>query len=131
MQYEKNICENIVKTAFGEKDSPNVRADMQARNMGPHMNLQAIGPNGDRFYMPNAPYVLSAEDKAKVLRVLKALRTPSHYASALHTKISKGKLNGLKLHDFHVLLQNILPLCFRRISNKAFAGAVIRPSRVF
>lgn len=131
MHCEKNICENLVKTAFGEKDSPAVRADMQARNIRPHLHLQAIGPNRDRFYMPDAPYVLSPEDKAKVLRVLKALRTPSHYASALHTKISKGKLSGLKSHDFHVLLQQILPLCFRRISNKAFAAAVIRLSRVF
>lgn len=66
-----------------------------------------------------------------MLRVLKNLRTPSHYVSTLHTKISKGKLSGLKSHDFHVLLQQILPLCYRKISNKAFAGTIIRISRVF
>ena len=124
MHYEKNLCENIVKTTFGEKDSAALRVDMEVRNIQPHLHLRRVGPNKDRLYMPDATYVLSAEDKTKVLRVLKTLRTPTHYVGALHTKISKGK-------DFHVLLQQILPLCFRRILNKSFAAAVIRVSKVF
>ena len=131
MHCEKNICKNILKTAFGEKDSHTVRADMQARNIRPHLHMHAVDPNRDRLYMPDATYVLSAEDKARVLCILKSLRTPSHYVGASHTKISKGKLSGLKSHDFHVLLQQILPLCFQKISNKAFAGAVIHLSKVF
>jgi len=131
MHCEKNISENILRTTFGEKDTPAVRADMQARGIRPQLHLQPAGPNGDRFYMPDASYVLTTEDKGKVLRVLKALRTPTNYVSALHKKISKGKLSGLKSHDFHVLLQQVLPLCFRKVSNKGLAGAVIRLSRVF
>jgi hypothetical protein len=65
------------------------------------------------------------------MRVLKILRTPTNYIAALHTKIRKGKLSCLKSHDYHVLMQQILPLCFRKVSNKALAGAVIRLSRVF
>jgi hypothetical protein len=131
MHCEKNIVENILKTTFGEKDTPAVRVDLQARGIRPHLHLQPLGPNGDRYYMPDASYVLSTDDKAKVLRVLKSLRTPTHYVSALHKKISKGKLSGLKSHDFHVLLQQILPLCFRKVSNKSLAGVVIRLSKVF
>lgn len=78
MHCEKNISENILRTTFGEKDSPTVREDLQARRIFPHLHLQPADPNMDRFYMPNAPYVLSAEDKAKILQVLKALRTPTH-----------------------------------------------------
>lgn len=131
MHCEKNISENILRTAFGEKDSPSVRADMQARGIRPHLHIQTTGPNRDRFFMPDASYVLSATDRAKVLQVLKNLRTPTNYVAALHTKISKGKLSGLKSHDYHILMQQILPLCFRKVSNKALAGAVIRLSRVF
>jgi hypothetical protein len=131
MHCEKKISENILRTTFGEKDTPSVRADMQARGIRPQLHLQPVGPNGDRVFMPNASYVLTAEDKAKVLRVLKSLRTPTNYVSALHKKISKGKLSGLKSHDFHVLLQQVLLLCFRKISNKSLARAVIRLSRVF
>ena len=131
MHCEKNLAENILRTTFGEKDSPSVRADMAARGIKPQLHLQPCGPNRDRFYMPDAPYVLSPTDKAKVLHILKQLRTPTNYVAALHTKISKGKLGGLKSHDYHVLMQQILPLCFRKISNKALAGDVIRLSRIF
>jgi hypothetical protein len=131
MHCEKNISENILKTAFGEKDSLSVRADMQARGIRAHLHLEPTGPNRDRFYMPDAPYVLSGTDQAKVLRVLKNLRTPTNYVASLHTKISKGKLSGLKSHDYHILMQQILPLCFRKVANKAMAGAVIRLSRIF
>jgi len=104
---------------------------MQARGIRRHLHLQAIGPQRDRLCMPDASYVLLAIEKAMVLRILKNLRTPMHYVSPLYKKISKGKLSGLKSHDFHVLLQQILPLCFRKISNKQLVGTVIWLSRVF
>ena len=131
MHCEKNISENFLKTTFGDKDTLAVRADIQAPGIRPHLHLQPIRPNRERIYMPDAPYVLSVDNKAKVLRVLKSLRTPTHYISSLHKKIEKGKISGLKSHDFHVLLQQILPLCFRKVSNKALAGTIIRVSRVF
>ena len=78
MHCEKNICENVLKTTFGEKDMPAVRVDMQARGIRAHLHLQPRGPNRDQLYMLHASYVLSAVDKAKVLQVLKSLRTPTH-----------------------------------------------------
>ena len=86
MHCKKNLSENIVKTTFGDKDSPAVRADMQARGIRPQLHLQTRGPNGDQLHMPHASYVLSAADKAKVLCVLKCLRTPTNYVSALYNK---------------------------------------------
>lgn len=67
MHCEKNISENLLRITFGEKDTPAVRAGMQARGIIPHLHLQAIGENRDRLHMPDAPYVLSVKDKAKVL----------------------------------------------------------------
>ena len=120
-----------MKTVFGEKDGAAVRANMEAKNIRLHLHLQEDGANYRKVFTSDATYVLLQEDKDKVLRVLKSLRTPTHYASALHTKISKEKLLGLKSHDFHVFLQQILPLCFCKIRNKDLAWAVIYLSRVF
>ena len=131
MHCEKNILENLVKTTFGEKDTVAVQADLQARSIRPHLHLQPVGQNRDRLYMPDASYVLTTDDKAKVLQVLKNLRTPTNYVLTLYKKISKGKLSGLKSHYFHVLLQQILPLCYRKVSNKNLASAIVRLSRVF
>ena len=58
MHCEKNIANNIMKTAMGDKDFPAVRADIQARNIRPHLHLQMVGPNNDRVYMLDATYVL-------------------------------------------------------------------------
>ena len=67
MHCEKNLSENIVKTMFGEKDTAAVRADLQARGIRPHLHLQPVGQNRDRLHMPDASYVLTTDDKAKVL----------------------------------------------------------------
>jgi len=45
MHCANNISENLLKTAFGEKDTAAVRADMQARGIRPHLHLQAVGAN--------------------------------------------------------------------------------------
>ena len=75
MHCEKNISENLVRTAFGEKDTAAVRADMEARNIRPHLHLREVEGSRGRVYMPDATYVLSQEDRAKVLRVLEMLRS--------------------------------------------------------
>jgi len=113
-----------MRTIFSEKDTPTIRANIQSRGIHPHLHLRNCGVNQDQFHMPHASYVLTGDDKAKVLRVMKSLKTPKDYVLALHKKISKGKLSGLKSHDFHMLLQQILPLCYRKISNKALAMAI-------
>jgi len=46
-------------------------------------------------------------------------------------KISKGKLSGLKSHDFHVFLQQTLLLCYQRIENKTIVVIMMHFNRVF
>lgn len=131
MHCEKNVCKNIVKTLFGEKDNPSTRIDMHVQNIRPHQWLQNTGTNSDKYYMPDVSYVLSSKDRAMFLTTLKALKTPTNYVSALHKRINKGKLSGLKSHDYHILMQQILPLCLRNIGNEKLVGAIVRISRVF
>ena len=47
MHCEKNVCDNILKTLLGEKDSPAVRIDLQNRGICPQMWLVQRGPNVD------------------------------------------------------------------------------------
>lgn len=39
------------------------------------------------------------------------LKLPSGYASSFKKHVVKGKLGAMKSHDYHVLFQQILPLC--------------------
>lgn len=102
MHTEKNVVENILRTLFGEKDNMKVRLDLQNRNIRSRLWLRRMGNGDGRAYMPDATYVLSKSDQAQFLRTLKALKLPTHYCGTLHSKISKGKLSGLKSHDYHV-----------------------------
>lgn len=104
MHCEKNILENIVKTTFGKKDYLAIWGGMEACNIQLHLHLRQEGLNPNKFYMLDTPYVLSSEDKAKVLWILKSLKTLTHYIGAFYTKNKRGKSSSLKSHDFHVHL---------------------------
>jgi hypothetical protein len=81
--------------------------------------------------MPDAPYVLSATEKCEFFEILRSIRTPSCYVSNLHSRITNGKLRGLKSHDYHILLQQILHVCLRNIGDEKVVGAMVRLSRLF
>jgi len=62
---------------------------------------------------------------------LRELKFPSGYVGALSRRIQDGMLRGLKTHDFHILLQQVIPLCLRNVGNPKVVGAVMRVSRLF
>ena len=131
MHVEKNVAENLLKTLFGEKDGPNVRADMQQRNIRRHLWVRNLPGRASRAFLPDAPYVLTKEQRTLFLKTLQSIRLPTHYSSSMLTKISKGKLTGLKSHDFHVLLHDLMPLCMRNIGCDHMTAVVVRISRLF
>jgi len=130
MHCEKNICEIFLRTLLGETDGPKSREDMRARGIRPHLHLQ---PNADgrTHFMPDAPYVLNNEDRKEFFKTMKDLKFPTNYVGNLSTRIEDGKFRGMKTHDFHVLLQQVLPLSLRNICDDKVVGAIMRVSRLF
>jgi hypothetical protein len=107
MHCEKNLCENIIKTLFGETDFPRGRMDF--KDMGVRSNLwlrQTDGTDG-RLFMPHAPYVLLPQAKNDMLAVIGSTKVPQNYAGAIHKRVSEGRLRFLKSHDFHILMQQV------------------------
>ena len=131
MHVEKNVAENLLKTLFGEKDGPGVRLDLQEKNIRRHLWLRGMPGQAQRAFLPDAPYVLTKEQRQCFLETLKKIKLPSHYSSTLHSKISKGKLSCLKSHDYHVLLQDIMPICLRSCGCPQMISVVVRLSRMF
>lgn len=130
MHCEKNICENLLKTLFGETDDAKSREDMQANGIRPHLDLQR-NPDGRTHFKPDSPYVLTKEERQQFLTTLRELKFPSGYVGFLSSRIRDGKLRGLKTHAFYILIQQVLPLCLRNIGNSKVIGAVMRFSRLF
>ena len=120
-----------MKTIWGLKDTLKVRLDMKEANIRPELHPVDDGGNGVTV-LPAAPYVLSKSEKTGFLKIIRELKTPSNYAGQLSKKITvDGELRGLKSHDYHILMQQILPLCLRTLLPKEVRVAIIRISRVF
>jgi hypothetical protein len=130
MHCEKNVCENLLRTLFGETDGAKSREDMRARGIRQHLHL-VRNADGQSYFKPDAPYVLSKQHQLEFLSTLRELKFPSNYVGSLSRRIQDGKLRGLKTHDFHVLLQQVIPLCLRNIGHPEVVGAVMRVSRLF
>lgn len=103
---------------------------MRARGIRPHLHLQR-NQDGRRHFKPDAQYVLSKVDRQVFLSTLKELKFPTGYVGPLNSRIADGKLRGLKTHDFHILLHQVLPLCLGNIGNHRVVGSVMRVSRLF
>lgn len=104
MHCDKNLCENLIKVIFGEKNVVAIWRDMEKVGIWPQIWLQQVA-NGS-YMKPIAPYVLTYEEKKTFLHIIKQLKIPTHYTFALRKKVAKdGKLKGLKSHDYHILMQ--------------------------
>jgi hypothetical protein len=116
MHYEMNLCENILKTLFGMNDSPGSRQDVQDLNIRPEIRLQPPQRQGDQYYMPHTPYKLKPMERSEFVSIVSSIRTPTNYVGAIHKRLQDGKLQYMKSHDYHVLMQqvrysNILRTC--------------------
>ena len=118
MQCEKNICENVMKTIWGVRDTLKARLNLKEANIRPHLH-PLPGRKPGYVVLPTTPYVLSKEEKAKFLDILRNLKTPTNYAGQLAKCIASDRdLKGLKSHDYHVLMQQLLPLCLRTLLDR-------------
>jgi hypothetical protein len=107
MHCEKNLCENMVKTIFGRKESPGSRIDCKNLRIRPELWLQNPRRHGDAFFMPEGSYVLTTAERKEFLEIIEDLKTPTNYAGNLASRVSDGKLRYMKSHDFHVLMQQV------------------------
>jgi len=87
MHSEKNITENLMKTIFGEKDTLKVGMDLQETNIRPHL-WPIPGRKSGSLTLPQAPYVLTKNEKEVFVDVVRELKTPTHYVGQLRKKIN-------------------------------------------
>lgn len=110
MHVEKNIADLVLKTIFGERDTLECRRDMEECGIMRDLHLRAL-PRGMSYMKPNAPYVLTPEERHALLSSVSQIWTPSRYASNFWKHIQRGKFIGPKSHDLHCLIEQIIPVC--------------------
>lgn len=112
MHVEKNIAESVLRFLFADKDSPESRRDLEEMGMRPELWLRPAR-NRETFNKPQAPYVLTEAEKRLFIAEVSAIRTPTGYGSSLGKHLLKTRFMGLKSHDYHCLVQQIIPAVSR------------------
>ena len=133
MHCEKNFAENLLKTICGykEKDSVRVRRDMEREGIRRHLWMVWDSNNAARMLKPAPNYVLTAQEFDVFYTRLENLKVPFGYCSELGTHIRNRQFGALKSHDYHILMQTLIPLALRGLMERNTRMAIMRACRVF
>ena len=130
MHIEKNVCENLIGTLLNilgkSKDGVNAHKDLA--QLGIRSELTPKTDDKGKTYLPSACYNLSRADKHSFYTSLYNLKVPEGYSSNFRNRVSMDelKLNGLKSHDCHTLIQQLLPVAIRGMLPKKVKYAITR-----
>ncbi|XP_073109285.1 uncharacterized protein [Elaeis guineensis] len=112
------------------KDTLKGRFDLVDMNI--RHNLHSYIENG-KLKMPVATYTLSPQEKIAFCNFLSNLRVPDGFSSNISrcVNINEKKISGLKCHDHHILLQQILPVAIRGLLPKSVCEPLIELNNFF
>ncbi|KAK9071785.1 hypothetical protein SSX86_008214 [Deinandra increscens subsp. villosa] len=101
--------------------------------MGIRPELHPKVQNNNKVYLPPACFSMDKEEKDIFCRVLKKVKVPHGYASNISRCIDlkPPKLSGLKSHDSHILMQQLLPLALRNVLPKQVRYPVMKLCRYY
>ncbi|XP_021747570.1 uncharacterized protein LOC110713426 [Chenopodium quinoa] len=134
MHIEKNVCDNILGTLLDiegkSKDNIKARHDLKHVKIMKHLAPKLID---GKWHMPPVPYTLSKAQKLTVYKFLEDIKVPDGYSSNFSKCINleMRKIWGLKTHDCHVLLEELLPLAIRGVSSSKVYEVITKLSAFF
>ncbi|GLT67466.1 hypothetical protein SLA2020_397750 [Shorea laevis] len=117
MHIEKNVMDNIIYTILDingkSKDNYAARHDLQEIGLRPE--LHPFTNEKCKTYLPAACFTMSNVDKYNFLKVIKDVKVPDGYASNVSrcVKLKERNIVGLKSHDSHILMQQIMSIALR------------------
>lgn len=129
MHIERNVSDNLLRHLFGDSDTLETRRDMEQAGKMHHLHLR-LGPSGN-YIKPKAPYTFSESEKSDFLSRVSGTRVPSGFSSTLTKHIGEKRLMGLKSHDHHILIQQILPASVRNSLTRGVRETIIRLGNLF
>ncbi|XP_043694245.1 uncharacterized protein LOC122644951 [Telopea speciosissima] len=118
MHIEKNVCDNIIDTLLElkgrSKDKLEARLDLKDMNIRPSLHPQRI-EGSSKVIVPPASHTMSKVEKEQFCKALEGLKVPDGYSGNIsrYVKVTERDISGMKSHDCHVLMQQLLPLAIR------------------
>ncbi|KAK5793237.1 hypothetical protein PVK06_034377 [Gossypium arboreum] len=94
------------------------------------LHLQVL-LNG-KYRLPPSIFSMSKKEKEVFCMVLKDIKVPDAYASNISRCVSlkDQRLYSLKSHDYHILMQDLLPIALRCCMSKNVTSCIIQLSNI-
>ncbi|XP_025622948.1 uncharacterized protein [Arachis hypogaea] len=131
MHIEKNVCDNVLYTLLNEtgRSKDNLKARKDLKEMGIRKDLW---PDENGRYHPSL-FTMSNSMKDVFLRTIKNIRVLDGLSSNISrcVDLKQRKLSGLKSHDCHVLMQQLLPIAIRNVLPDKVTAVLIELSSFF
>ena len=131
MHIEKNVFDNLVYTLLDDKtkskDNLNAIKDLCELNI-----RSDLWPDDNEKYQA-ACFSLNNHGKDIFLSVLKNVKLPDGYASNLSScvDVNSRKLSGLKSHDCHVIMRDLLSVAIRNLLPTDVSSAIVELCQIF
>jgi hypothetical protein len=88
-------------------DSHGNRVDAEELGIRKEISLQPPRRQQEGYYMTHAPYVFRPNERAEFVGIVSNIRTPTNYVGSIHKRLADGKLQYMKTHEYHVLMQHV------------------------
>ena len=130
---KKNVCKNVVRTMLGDNDTIASRRDMEATRVREELWLvKTTDARGKtKVIKPVAQCVLNNMELPVFMSRLVAIQVPTGFCVAIGKHVIAKKLSGMKAHDWHVVMQKLLPLCIRGLLQRGPRTGIMQLSWVF
>ncbi|XP_071714012.1 uncharacterized protein [Rutidosis leptorrhynchoides] len=117
MHIEKNVCDSVIGTLMNldgkTKDHLNGRYDLEEMGIRKELHPEVLENN--KVYLPPTCFSMNKKEKDRFCRMLRAGKVPDGYSAKISrcVQLNPPKIGGLKSHDNHILMQQLLPICIR------------------
>ncbi|CAI9115088.1 OLC1v1015922C1 [Oldenlandia corymbosa var. corymbosa] len=108
------------------KDNYNSRRDLKEMGIRPEFHL--VEKESGKVYIPPALYKLNRDEKNTFCDILRNVKVPDGYSSNISrcVQLTPPKLIGLKSHDYHILMQQLLPIALRKMLSTSIRSPLLR-----
>ncbi|KAL3676119.1 hypothetical protein R1sor_026067 [Riccia sorocarpa] len=125
MHIEANVTKSLIKRIFGEKDDKPARRACE--EFGVHLEAWIQVSDGGIEYLPPAPWILTTEERKICRQRISEIRFPTGFGSCLRKAFEKDGAKwpaALKSHDYHILLQYVLPMVLQGLGSQDLRDAI-------
>jgi hypothetical protein len=88
---------------------------MEVEGICQHFWLTLYPYNRRKILKPQAPYVITRDELNTFLSQLGSLKVSTNYGASLAKHMADKKLGSTNTHGYHLLIQQLLPLCLQNL----------------